>query len=306
MAVILKAVPLGPAGRQRQHRVLSVERLDRRLLIDTEHRRVGWRVHIQPNNDGRFALKVGIVGSHVAIEPLRLQSVLGPDPRHHHVRDRQRRTQLARAPMRRAVDWLTLQRPIQNPRLQPWGQLARALPGMATEQPRQPLLPKPFAPAGNKRVVAAEPIADVCPGTVRFQQQDQPRSPAIVRPTAPARRSPAQFPTFRFCQFDRASHQTRSYYPFTRYAPLAPRPGTSPDFAIALRIACPPLKGVAGIVMSCTPSSAKASRMALTTTASAGVQPPSPPALMPNGLVGDSTSTISVAKDGRLSDRGIP
>jgi hypothetical protein len=46
--------------------------------------------------------------------------------------------------------------------------------------------------------------------------------------------------------------------------------------------------------------------MALTTTASAGVQPPSPPGLMPNGLVGDNTSTISVAKDGRLSDRGMP
>ena len=40
--------------------------------------------------------------------------------------------------------------------------------------------------------------------------------------------------------------------------------------------------------------------MALITTAKAGVQPPSPPALMPNGLVGDKTSTIRVAKnDGR-------
>jgi hypothetical protein len=29
-------------------------------------------------------------------------------------------------------------------------------------------------------------------------------------------------------------------------------------------------------------------------------------ALMPNGLVGESTSTISTAKDGRLSERGIP
>jgi hypothetical protein len=42
--------------------------------------------------------------------------------------------------------------------------------------------------------------------------------------------------------------------------------------------------------------------MAPTTTANAGVQPPSPPALM----VGDKTSTISVAKHGRLSERGIP
>src|SRR5215472_621947 len=33
MAIILKAVPLRPPGRQRQHRVLAVERLDRRLLV---------------------------------------------------------------------------------------------------------------------------------------------------------------------------------------------------------------------------------------------------------------------------------
>jgi hypothetical protein len=31
--------------------------------------------------------------------------------------------------------------------------IARAMPGMATEQPRQPLLTKSFAPAGDKRVV---------------------------------------------------------------------------------------------------------------------------------------------------------
>ena len=57
------------------------------------------------------------------------------------------------------------------------------------------------------------------------------------------------------------------------------------------------LKGVAGMVMSRTPSGARASRMALITTAKAGVQPPSPPALMPNGLVGDKTSTIRVVKN---------
>jgi hypothetical protein len=54
------------------------------------------------------------------------------------------------------------------------------------------------------------------------------------------------------------------------------------------------------MVMSRTPSGARASRMALITTAKAGVQPPSPPALMPNGLVGDKTSTIRVVKNGRL------
>ena len=66
------------------------------------------------------------------------------------------------------------------------------------------------------------------------------------------------------------------------------------------------LSGVAGISMSSGPNSASASSMALMITASAGVVPPSPPALMPSGLVGDSTSAISVVNDGRLSERGMP
>ena len=46
--------------------------------------------------------------------------------------------------------------------------------------------------------------------------------------------------------------------------------------------------------------------MAPITTEGAGVVPPSPPALMPSGLVGERTSTISVLRGGRLSDRGMP
>src|SRR5207244_7257456 len=62
--------------------------------------------------------------------------------------------------------------------------------------------------------------------------------------------------------------------------------------------------GVAGISMSRTPSSHSASTIALVTAASAGVVPPSPPALMPSGLVGDSTSAISVRNEGSTSARG--
>ena len=54
------------------------------------------------------------------------------------------------------------------------------------------------------------------------------------------------------------------------------------------------------------PNSDSASEMALIITASAGVVPPSPPALMPSGLVGECTSTISSLNDGSLWERGIP
>ena len=40
VAVVLEAVPLGAPGRQRQHRILAIQRLDGRLLIDAEHRRM--------------------------------------------------------------------------------------------------------------------------------------------------------------------------------------------------------------------------------------------------------------------------
>ena len=58
--------------------------------------------------------------------------------------------------------------------------------------------------------------------------------------------------------------------------------------------------GVAGIVSSVTPIGRSASTIALTITASAGVVPPSPPALMPSGLVGEGTSLSAVSKNGKL------
>ena len=66
------------------------------------------------------------------------------------------------------------------------------------------------------------------------------------------------------------------------------------------------LLGVAGMSISGGPNSDNASSIALMMTASAGVVPPSPPAFTPNGLVGESTSAISVLKDGMLSKRGMP
>src|SRR5262249_44343712 len=63
--------------------------------------------------------------------------------------------------------------------------------------------------------------------------------------------------------------------------------------------------GVAGISMWVTPNSASASTIALITTASAGVVPPSPAGRMPSGWVVEGTSLISVVKNGSMSARGI-
>src|ERR1700761_3328822 len=69
--------------------------------------------------------------------------------------------------------------------------------------------------------------------------------------------------------------------------------------AVGAWIASQTLWGVTGIVISVTPNSLKASRTALIMTAGAAVVPPSPPALMPSGLVGDNTSAISVRNVGK-------
>src|SRR5229473_3801332 len=105
---VLKAVPLGTSRREWQHRILAVERLDRRFLIHTEHRRMRRRVQIQPNNVGGLLLKIRVVGRHVAVEPLRLKAVLGPHPRHHHMTDLELCSQPARAPRSRPSGGLRL------------------------------------------------------------------------------------------------------------------------------------------------------------------------------------------------------
>ena len=63
--------------------------------------------------------------------------------------------------------------------------------------------------------------------------------------------------------------------------------------------------GVAGISRCRTPSAESASTIALTTTASAGVVPPSPPERTPRRLEGEGTSLNAVVRCGNMSARGI-
>jgi tripartite-type tricarboxylate transporter receptor subunit TctC len=73
----------------------------------------------------------------------------------------------------------------------------------------------------------------------------------------------------------------------------------------AARMARQTRSGVAGISMWVTPNSASASTIALTTAASAGVVPPSPPARMPSGCVVEGTSLSAVSNFGKQSALGI-
>src|SRR5271167_236414 len=105
MAIILKAMPFRSSGRERQHRVFAIERLDGRLLIDAKDRCMLRRMQIQTNDIGGFGLKVWIIRGHVAFQPMWPQSMLAPHPRHHHVTETQSGGEFARAPVGRAISW---------------------------------------------------------------------------------------------------------------------------------------------------------------------------------------------------------
>ena len=47
VTIIFKAMPLGASGRRRQHRIESVQRLNRCLFVDAKHRGVLRRIHVQ-------------------------------------------------------------------------------------------------------------------------------------------------------------------------------------------------------------------------------------------------------------------
>ena len=104
VALLFETVALGSSWRQRQHPVLAVECLDRRLLVHAEHGSVRWRVQVQADHVGRLGLEVRVAGDPVGVLPVRPHAVLAPDALH----GRERHVaefgcQLAAAPVRRAV-----------------------------------------------------------------------------------------------------------------------------------------------------------------------------------------------------------
>ena len=177
-------MPLRAPGRQRQYGVESIQRLYRRLLVDAEDRSVRWGLNIQPNHIGGFGLEFRIVRTHIAVEAVRLQPMLGPYPRHHHVGSAQCLTELARAPMGSAVGRLALQSPLQNARLQARRQHTRRLAAVAAVQTRDAFSSKPFAPTVDEPTTARQSVTDVIPTMAHLLVQDQSRPARVFRTAA--------------------------------------------------------------------------------------------------------------------------
>ncbi len=103
MPVVLESVSLGAAGRERQHGIEAVQRLDGRLLVDVKDRRVFRRIDVQADHVGGLRLEVGIVRLHVALEPVRLEARALPRFRHEVVMN-----------LEHAPQWLNFQLPTPN------------------------------------------------------------------------------------------------------------------------------------------------------------------------------------------------
>src|SRR6266542_981768 len=66
-----------------------IQRLNLRLVIDAEHQSLFRRIQIEPHDVGHLAVKVRVRAELEGFHPMRLQSMLLPDPVHRHVADLQ-------------------------------------------------------------------------------------------------------------------------------------------------------------------------------------------------------------------------
>lgn len=71
----LELMTFGASRRQRRHRILAVQHLDRCLLIRAEHHRVLRRVEVQPNHVCGLGLEIRVVGGQIAFHAVGLDAV---------------------------------------------------------------------------------------------------------------------------------------------------------------------------------------------------------------------------------------
>lgn len=209
MPVVLEAVALGTPRRQRQHRVFAVQGLDRGLLVHAEHGRMLRRVQVQADNVSGLGLELRIVGSQIALKPMRLELVLGPDARHRHVRDGTAEFggELARRPVRRAVSGLALGSPRQHTCLDAIGHPIALASGVACKRSGKPIGDKALAPPIDVAVAAIELGANLGPCPPFGQKQDQSGVSRRIGSTVPRAGLSLQFHESGPGQFHRALHR---------------------------------------------------------------------------------------------------
>ncbi len=146
MAVILKTVSLGSAGRKGQHRIQAVQGLDCSLFVYAKDGGVIRRVQIKADNVGGLLLEVAILAQHVTAQPVRLKAVPSPNPRNGHVIGAKRDGQPTAAPVGGSVLSAT-SGPLQNACLKLRGIVPQFATLMTGHQSRQTACHKTLSPA---------------------------------------------------------------------------------------------------------------------------------------------------------------
>jgi hypothetical protein len=123
----------------------------------------GRRIEVQPNDIGCLGFEQRVVGCHVALQTMRFQTVLSPDPSHHHMRYIERFTELATAPMRRAIGRSFL-RPGKDPGFDLSFIFCQTSPSMAgiksTQTIRTKASPPPIDIVGRARELLADRLTN--------------------------------------------------------------------------------------------------------------------------------------------------
>ena len=204
--VIFEPMPFGPPRRQGQHRIFAIQGLNGRFLIHAKHgRMLGW-VQIQADDVRSLRLKIWIGRGHIALQPMRLESMLRPDPRDPHVADPEVGCQFAGTPMRGPVGWCP-PRGLQDAGFCLWGIAQGRLPAMTAIQARHPFSGKPATPRGNKPATAPHGVTHGSPRGPLSQEQNDAGPPRGVGTPAPASQVSAQFYSFTARQENRVVHE---------------------------------------------------------------------------------------------------
>jgi hypothetical protein len=196
VAVILKAMGFGSAGRKRQHRIQAVQGLNGGLFVYAKDGGMIRRVQIEADNVSGLLLEVGILAEQITAQPVRLKAVPSPNPRNGHVIGAQRGGQPAAAPVGSSI-LRTTAGPLQNARLKLGRVSSHFAPLMTGHQPRQTAGQKTLSPALNIRGTTPKHAGDRTHSQPRAQCKNDSGAPGVLGSNHSRPNAPAQFSAFR-------------------------------------------------------------------------------------------------------------
>jgi hypothetical protein len=180
VATVVVGLPRRQAGAQGQQRLGPTQRLDLRLLVQTQHHRVGRRMQIQPDHIVNLGFRVGIGREFERRDSMWLQRMSLPDSMHGGVRDPRGPGQVAGGPMR-------------QPRARRLQRQRHNLRALAGRDCRRPPRFGPLPQAGHAAFGESAPNPAHLHNGVANSLGDSPcDSPCVISNTARTRRlSPA-------------------------------------------------------------------------------------------------------------------